>query len=117
MRNINLIYNKNIKIDCEDVVFMAVDPNKPNTSYLSSESTIFQLDYEDNRQIELFGIPNIIAIEYLALNNEFCIATKAGEVVLYNINASTEEVVTFCDGGIANMVWSPDQEVATFVTE
>lgn len=58
----------------------------------------------------------VVDIQHLALNDELCLATEEGDVLVLNLQTKTTESVGYCAGGIARMVWSPDQEVVTFVT-
>lgn len=65
----------------------------------------------------LAEVPDIVAAEYLALENEICLATSGGEVLLVNPDNGQTNEGTFCDVGIECMAWSPDQEVVVFVTK
>ncbi|XP_065355006.1 elongator complex protein 1 [Calliphora vicina] len=65
----------------------------------------------------LAEVPGIVAAEYLALENEICLATSVGEVLLVNPDTQKVNEGTYCDVGIEGMSWSPDQEVVVFVTK
>ncbi|XP_065088523.1 elongator complex protein 1 [Ochlerotatus camptorhynchus] len=104
---------------------MVVDSNNSNLVYVvvgSSEGAhVYRLDRSDPLDCrELLSIPvTVVAVEHLALNDELCLATEAGEVLVLNVTTTTgdrePEVVTFCAGGLKAMGWSPVQEVVVFV--
>uniref|UniRef100_A0A1Q3G1U7 Elongator complex protein 1 n=1 Tax=Culex tarsalis TaxID=7177 RepID=A0A1Q3G1U7_CULTA len=65
----------------------------------------------------LASVPGeIVGLEHLALSDELCFATAAGEVSVMTVDGGKEpEEVTFCGGGLEAMGWSPEQEVVVFV--
>ncbi|XP_062534614.1 elongator complex protein 1-like [Armigeres subalbatus] len=99
---------------------MVVDSNSNNLVYVAIGATVYRLDRTNPLNLEEIALlPGkvVVAVEHLALNDELCLATCAGEVLVLNLGRPTEEaeVVTFCDGGLEAMSWSPDQEVVVFV--
>lgn len=85
-------------------------------AYISTEDALLSFDWNSSHCTEIAPIGNVIGIEQLSLNNELCVATADGDVIVYNLSTNAEESVTFCDGGIKSMGWSHDQEVVAFVT-
>lgn len=53
----------------------------------------------------------------MSLNDEICLASSTGEVLLYKSATNSWEEVTYCDGGLEMMSWSPDQELVAFITK
>lgn len=105
---------------------MVVDSNNSQLVYVVVGSCLYRLnraaDPGGSRSSvqELASCPGtVVAVEHLALNEEVCLATEAGEVLVVNLNrmglGEEPEVVTFCGGGLMAMGWSPDQEVVVFV--
>ncbi|XP_001657869.2 putative elongator complex protein 1 isoform X1 [Aedes aegypti] len=98
---------------------MVVDSNNSNLVYIVVGSVLYRLDRTNPHCVqELVSLPGtVVGVEHLALNDEICLATEAGEVLVVNLGRIGEEpeVVTFCGGGMMAMGWSPDQEVVVFV--
>ncbi|XP_055852924.1 elongator complex protein 1 [Episyrphus balteatus] len=118
MKNLKLKYIKSFNTKLANPKFIVLDSSgvKKNTIFLCTETELFSC----NLQNEVFDLitdaTGVISCEYLSLENQICIATETGEVLLINPETKSSTEVTFCDGGIEKMVWSPDQEVVAFVT-
>lgn len=67
---------------------------------------------------DLPGPDNLHGFEYLALNDEFCLAVGT-TLSVFNpkINPEGCDEVAFFDYPVAAMSWSPDQEIVAVVTE
>lgn len=120
MRNLGLIYaiKKHIQnLDVKLFIPTSANNDAENLLYLYTGSHIVSLDLNTNAIKELLDIFEVVNCEYLSLNNEICIATECGEVLIINLDTKNHELVTFCDDGIEKMLWSPDQEVITFITK
>ncbi|XP_058451587.1 elongator complex protein 1 [Malaya genurostris] len=113
-----------------DNTLMVLDPNNRDVLYIvapdvDSEHTLYRLDRSGTPSggtvRKILSVPaQIIGLDYLALNDELCLASAAGEVTVLRTDGATEsevepEVVTFCGGGLEAMGWSPDQGVVVFV--
>lgn len=116
MKNLKLLYNRNRQTDLKDIKYVAVDTDRSNISYIFTSDGQYSLDWDSKELVRIASVGDVIGCEHLALNNELCLATSAGEVIVVNLQTNGEESVTFCDGGIQTMAWSPDQEVVAFVT-
>ncbi|XP_055544619.1 elongator complex protein 1 [Wyeomyia smithii] len=114
---------------------MVVDPNNSNVLYVatlddrSGEYAVYRCDCVPSDPTcdvspfskLLLSVPGqLVGLEYLALSDELCFASAAGEVmVVRNVDSTGGAVepdeVTFCAGGLDAMCWSPDQGVVVFV--
>ncbi|XP_058824960.1 elongator complex protein 1 [Topomyia yanbarensis] len=108
---------------------LALDPNNSDVFYIvtpddQDEYSLYRLDRTktaskcDARL--LLSIPGqVIGLDYLALTDELCLATAAGEVMVIRVDGSADggdpDEVTFCAGGLEAMGWSTDQGVVVFV--
>lgn len=122
MRNLELLYQRNKIISNfgkagQNVRFLVVDQMKPNLVYLYDDEKLFRYNLEENRLEELVSLKSVIAIYHLPVTNELSIATEGGDVFCYNLETYSLDVVTYCDGGITAMCWSPDQEIVVFITK
>lgn len=118
MKNLELLYNRTLKLSIESLVHFVLNTNENGVAYISTNNTLFQCNLQNNDIKQIHTIDDeIIGLEYLSLNNEICIATSQGDVIIVNLQTGTAENVTFCDGGIEQMGWSPDQEIVAFITK
>lgn len=102
-----------------------VDSNNSAVLYVasadSSEYGVFRVDRSGlTVAARLVSVPGeIVGLEHLALSDELCLATAAGEVMVVKLagedGGREPEEVTFCGGGLEAMGWSPEQEVVVFV--
>ena len=117
MKNLKLFYHKlrsfNIANNGRHLV---VNSENRNISFLWYNDQVCKLDLGNGTLEPLFDVLEVVSMEYLIINNQICLATKGGEVIVYNLHNAEQEVVSFCDAGIESMQWSPDQEVSVFVT-
>ncbi|CAD6995585.1 putative elongator complex protein 1 [Ceratitis capitata] len=122
MRNLKLQSCKQLEAKVSNIKYLLLDPNAnrkecDSVVYVASDSQLFEVKTNIGAIKELAAVPGIVAVEYLALNNEICLATEAGEVLAVSPETGTINESTFCDVGLQNMAWSPDQEVAAFITK
>ncbi|XP_073841413.1 elongator complex protein 1 [Musca autumnalis] len=123
MRNLKLKYCLSYKDTIKQPKILLVNPNSQKFAsevrYVVTESQLFAFNagQEHEKPKVLAEVPDIVAAEYLALDNEICLATRGGEVLLVNPETLQTNEGTFCDVGIECMEWSPDQEVVVFVTK
>jgi hypothetical protein len=100
-----------------DTCRVALHSNDKNKVFLWFNDKVSELNVLDGSVAELFDAFDVVSIEFLILNNQICLASADGEVLLHNIDGGDSDVATFCEDGIETMVWSPDQEVVVFVTK
>ncbi|XP_064414336.1 elongator complex protein 1 isoform X2 [Latimeria chalumnae] len=58
----------------------------------------------------------IVGIQDLPDQESVCVATAAGDVILYHLNTNQLECVGSVDSGLTGMSWSPDQELVLLAT-
>lgn len=147
MKNLYRLCHRSIKyeatlppLDSDGGSLMVVDPNNSGVLYVatlldrsgeeyavyrcvSSGSSVDSDGANPSCQM-LLSIPGkLIGMEYLALSDELCLASAAGEVMVVPNGAAAAaaacpvepDVVTCCVGGLEAMSWSPDQGVVVFV--
>lgn len=117
MKNLKLLFNKNHNLNLKNIKFVALNTSTTGIAYICTDNELLSFNWIENEVKTIAEITNVIGIEYLSLTNELCAATESGDVIVYNLDTLTNESVTYCDGGIEVMSWSPDQEVITFVTK
>lgn len=121
MRNLLLVHQKHQKLPVNRATHFLVDHNNKECSYVINSTHINKINSDIKTCDPIHTLDeatsNIVAIEHLSLNDELCLATGEGEVVVLNLQSLQTESVAFCDGGIECMSWSPDQEVVLFLTK
>lgn len=118
MKNLELLYNKTLKLSVESLVHFVLNSNENGLAYISSNNELYRWNLQNNDIKHIHTTDdNIIGMEYLSLNNEICMSTSSGDVIIINLQMDSSENVTFCDGGIEQMSWSPDQEIVVFITK
>lgn len=119
MRNLELLYSRTAKLDLLNLNHISLSTENTGTIFLASNDQLSTFDWESGQTNVIWPLEyhQIVSFEYLSLNNELCVATEAGEVFVYNVYQSTNESVTFCEGGLKAMSWAHDQEVVAFVTK
>lgn len=119
MKNLQLLYHKQKQIPIDDVQKIRLSSDDDNLTFLATPNAISQINLQ-NDEINIIYETNdskIVDFEHLPIANELSIATEDGDVIRLNIETLQAESVTFCDGGIVAMAWSPTQEVVAFVTQ
>lgn len=121
MRNLKLLHHREIDVHHSGVGSIRLDGIKANTCYGITDAALVVIEKEplESREYDLAFLPSpVTQFEYLALNDEFCIAHD-NVVSLFNPNRSDGAVdnVCFCDGDVQAMEWSPDQEAVVIVTK
>lgn len=121
MKNLHLLYTKTYPLKNHNARQIVLDTNTTNIAYICDGKQIFKhnpaASDEPQKIYEQCDDTDICTFEHLNLNNELCIGTNDGDVIVLNLQTMQQESVTFCEGGIETMSWSPDQEVVTFVTK
>ncbi|XP_055007062.1 elongator complex protein 1 [Boleophthalmus pectinirostris] len=62
------------------------------------------------------GSGTVVGLQDLAELESACVATAAGDVILYNFSSTQFECVGSVDSGLTSMSWSPDEELVIFTT-
>lgn len=121
MRNLKLKYIQQYTQGIAHPKFLLLNPNSckfDDARFVVTDDKLFLYKPGSAEPPKILAeVPDIVAAEYLALENEICLATSVGEVLLVNPETQQLSEGTFCDVGIASMAWSPDQEVVVFVTK
>ncbi|XP_031636716.1 putative elongator complex protein 1 [Contarinia nasturtii] len=118
MKNLELLYSRTAQLDVNNVNYMNLNTENAGTTFIASNDELLSFDWSKKQINVITPLQNeIVGFEHLSLNNELCVATAAGEVIVYNLHQSSDESVTFCEGGLKAMSWSNDQEVVVFVTQ
>lgn len=128
MRNLELLYSRTVELSVSDVQHINISTESVGTTFISTADQLLNFNWAsdtvDTNPVAALEHP-IVGFEYLQLNNELCVATESGEVIVYNLQQQSNdgnavgagESVTFCEGGLKAMCWSHDQEVVAFVTQ
>lgn len=122
MRNLKLKSCKQLGVKVHNVKQILLNPNispkeTDETVHVVSDDKLYEIKTVTGSIKEIAAVPGIVAAEYLALNDEICLATEGGEVLAVSSSSGAINECTFCDIGLKNMSWSPDQEVAVFITK
>ncbi|XP_023297838.2 putative elongator complex protein 1 [Lucilia cuprina] len=121
MRNLKLKYNQQYTQGIAQAKCLLINPNSGKSDdnrFVVTDDKLFLYKPGSTEPPKVLAeVPDIVAAEYLALENEICLATSVGEVLLVNPDNLQVNEGTFCDVGIECMSWSPDQEVVVFVTK
>ncbi|XP_036325439.1 putative elongator complex protein 1 [Rhagoletis pomonella] len=122
MRNLKLQSCKQLSSKVSNVKYLLLDPNASrkeidSLAFVVTDSQLYEVKTSTGISKEIAAVPGIVAAEYLALNNEICLATEAGEVLAVSPSTGAINECTFCDVGLQCMSWSPDQEVGVFITK
>ncbi|TWW55443.1 Elongator complex protein 1 [Takifugu flavidus] len=83
----------------------------PRTGQVVSEASLTSQGFlpED-------GSGLVVGLKELAELESACLATAAGDVVLFNLNTCQVECVGSVDSGLTSMSWSPDEELVVLTT-
>lgn len=117
MRNLQLLYSLHHKYDGISAVLMCQHAFHENISFVYDGSVVKSLNNSTGNVKELHFQEGIIAMEFVQLNDCLCFATSDGEIVQFNLNDESSEVVGAIGDGIEAMSWSPDQELVVIVTK
>lgn len=122
MRNLKLKSCKQLSAKVHNVKHILLNPNVSRKEsdeivHVVSDDKLYEVKTATGDIKEIAVVPGFVAAEYLALSNEICLATEAGEVLTVSPNSGVINECTFCDVGLENMSWSPDQEVVIFITK
>lgn len=117
MRNLQLLYTHNSKFDGINAVLMCQHAFHDNISFVYDGEVVKSLNHTTGDVKELHFQTGLIAMEFVQLNDCLCFASNDGEIVQFNLNDESSEVVGAISDGIETMSWSPDQELVVIVTK
>ena len=93
MRNLKLIYKKSHQYDDIKARLM-VQHVFESISYVYDENNaILKIDHESGVIEELCNFEDVIALEYIQINDCLCFATKSGYISQYNFSTKQHEIV------------------------
>lgn len=117
MKNLKLLYSLSNYYDGVTPEIITKHVFDENISFVYDQNIVKSINHESGEIKELCCYENVIAIEFVQLNDCLCLATREGEIIQYNLSDESAEVVGLVDDGIEAMSWSPDQELVVFVTK
>eukprot|EP01104_Vermistella_antarctica_P000708 TRINITY_DN10832_c0_g1_i1.p1 TRINITY_DN10832_c0_g1~~TRINITY_DN10832_c0_g1_i1.p1 ORF type:complete len:1570 (+),score=437.99 TRINITY_DN10832_c0_g1_i1:251-4960(+) len=59
---------------------------------------------------------SVVGIKYVPDIDSVCVASKEGDILVYDFNTNMAECVGSIESGVLAMAWSPDYELVVFVT-
>lgn len=119
MRNLNLLYHQVRRVPGgQQTLGISLDTIKAHNYYGITSEMLFTGEETSSAHFFPEPIRDLRGFEYLALNDELCVAMK-DTLVVYNtkMDAESRTDVAFFDNPIQAMDWSPDQEIVVVVTE
>lgn len=119
MKNLQLLYSRTASTTIKGVKCHCIGGTGRDQIILANDTEVVQLDANDEERSYpvISGEDVIVGLRYLSMNNELCVATEAGDVILHNIQTGANESVTFCSGGLKTMAWCEGEDVVAFVTQ
>lgn len=115
MKNLKLLYKLQEEFNKNSAKLLIRHPFE-NCSYIYNNDNLQLINHSKNEIQNLFEAKDVIAMEYIQLNNAICLATESGDIILYYLENHEHEVVGMLGDGISAMCFSPDQELVVFVT-
>lgn len=117
MRNLNLIFHRAFEVPAGQLSSVSLDTIAVHKYYGITRSNVFSASENGLEEDFPVQVQDLNGFEYLALNDEFCLALGS-TLAVFNpkVNAECCEVAFF-DYPVAAMSWSPDQEIVAVVTE
>lgn len=118
MKNLKLLYAVQEKLDVTCPKFLALNSeNSTGQIYIATNDQLLAYNVQTESVKVLADVCLAVSCEYLTLNDEISLASEAGEVLIYKTLTNVLTEVSYCDGGIETMSWSPDQEIVVFITK
>jgi elongator complex protein 1 len=116
MRNLKLLYQKTYKYEIVNARLMT-NHAFDDTTFIYDGKVVKSFNHNDEEIKDLCSFDDVIAMEYVQLNDCLCLATSSGEIITYNFMNNECETVGLINDGIECMSWSPDQELVIFVSK
>ena len=118
MKNLSLLYLIKSEFSDERPKLMTQNSVENETYFWDGKHLKSISHSNESDKIKVLGeFTDVIAMEYVQINNCLCLATVSGEIISFNLDTSDHEIVSMCSDGIETMCWSPDQELVIFVTK
>lgn len=117
MRNLKLLYRESSRFDGVKAELIAQHAFDDKICFVYDRNIVKSLNNETKEVRELHVQEDVVAMEFVELNDCLCLATSAGEIVQYNLSDSQSETMGMISDGIETMSWSPDQELVIIVTK
>ncbi len=116
MKNLKLLYRRSLKYE-ETKTELLVHHPLEDISFIYSGNVVKLINHQNGEIKELCTYDEVIAMEYIQINDCLCLATSSGEILNHNLLSGENEAVGLINDGIEAMSWSPDQELIVFVTK
>lgn len=95
MRNLGLICKKSHQYDDIKVRLM-VQHVFENVSYVYDENnSILKIDHNSGEIEKLCKFEDVVALEFIQINDCLCFATSSGDIIQYNFNTNQYDTVSF----------------------
>lgn len=117
MRNLKLLYRQSYKYDSVKAHLITHHSINDYIVFVYDGNVVKSLNNETGEIKELCFHDDVIAMQFVQLNDCLCLATCKGEIIQYSLNDNESEVVGMISDGIETMSWSPDEELVVFVTK
>lgn len=119
MRNLKVVNSQRFHHQQMDVSLIVNHLYDKNIFFVNDGSSVKMCNNKSSSVREIYSGGEIVAMEFLQLNESLCVATSEGEIVTIDLNSdnfSAESVGLVADG-IEEMRWSPDQELVVFISK
>lgn len=117
MRNLQLLYSLTSKFRGLKADLIAQHGFNEKLHFVYDSNIVKCINTDSGDVQDLCSYEDIVAMEFVQLNDCLCLATDKGEIIQYSFNDNDCEVVGLISDGIASMSWSPDQELVVFMTK
>lgn len=117
MRNLKLLYRESSRFDGVKAELIAQHAFDDKICFVYDRNIVKSLNHGTKEVQELCVQEDVIAMEFVELNDCLCLATSGGEIVQYSLTDSQSETVGMISDGIEAMSWSPDQELVVIISK
>lgn len=117
MRNLKLLYKESFRFEGVNSGLIAQHAFDDKICFVYNQNIVKSLNRETKEVTELCVQDDVIAMEFVELNDCLCLATSSGEIIQYNLSDRESETVGMISDGIEAMSWSPDQELVVLVSK
>lgn len=116
MRNLKILHSISHKYDGIKAELMTQHAFH-DISFVYDNKVAKSINHSTGEVKDLASYEDVIAMEFIQLNDCLCMATGGGEIIQFNFITNESEVVGMISDGIETMSWSPDQELVVIVTK
>lgn len=117
MRNLKLLYKESCKFEGVTAGLITQHAFDDKICFVYDRKIVKSLNRETKEVTELCVQDDVIAMEFVELNDCLCLATRSGEIIQYNLSDGQSETVGMISDGIEAMSFSPDQELVVLVSK